>query len=1740
MKIALLVALCAVAAVSSYNTPVHSSVFKPGEQYIYHYKGQVLSGLPKTSSQYAGLLIDSIVVLQFQQDFKVVMKMEKIKLFKIHNKISTLPGELLPESELTHLTGEQSEVITEQLVKPIKFRYEEGEVRDVEKEVSDRFWSVNIKKGVLSLFQITLKEKNTYNTDYSTSYDPTMSRIKSNPRSSSYNRETPYWKQLSKSNSVYKVMETDVTGNCETKYTIISDKTHLSTSSSKLKVTAVRNFDNCVNKPFYIQGLFQGVYRYEAENDLVQPMVHFDYDIVGDRTHFLIKEVTLRGKYFFLLNGLEGGDMSTYIVQHLKLKTTEPLRTPIRLSSPKVDTLGLMMVIPQSTLHPEKKSVEDTNSQYVGYRRKVRMELDSPKNLENSWEETETEEPLNGEIDDIMTVVDTKLSELMQCLYPMSDKKCSLYIMEISRIIRQANKHQLKSIVTRYLKGETSEIETRKAEIITDLLPTLPSPDAGKVIIELIKERLISKIRGQILIKAMSMHIKPTPTLIKNVLELYKEQTKERTSSVSATTLLRQSLLLSVGTLTHRLITVMRSHSKPIPEVISFIDSISSELKRMLEETSSEQDKILILKSMGNMGASETIPTLRQLVEDPSVPLPIRVNAVFALRRLAKQFNKQVVPILMSVFMDVKEHRELRQSAFVVIINANPSYITLQMIAHRLRHEPHAQIRTLVYSSLINLASYTSHEPEHKTLAQNARLIIKNIPPVRVAVQDSMSLLLNKFSDDLDLGAALNIIKIKSKMSGLPESIVANIQGTLFGKHRRLLEVGASGRSLEVILRKIFGPHGLLKEILKGQVTLKDVLRPLATSELGGVEIKIREILSKMMHEIRSEETPFGSWYVHVLGNELQYIMVNSETVEDLVNKLTNFLPELLMKLTRGIKVDVIKAISSVQSLTIASPIGIPLTLNYTTMGVFKVNGHVKVNNLPTWPEMVGKFSSYSSVPKLSLDVDLKPFVDVMHTLAMGVDMRWLATDAGTYVHVRAMSPVKFSVHGDLQKQTVSVKYFTPNETVKVLHVTATPVTFIKYFPTTINKLPFTLEVKDIKGEEFVKVTPFEHRFTESITGMNVETKGLYSLCGPTWCPTYFGKQELSIVTLPVTTNDYVHLKIKSLRSNFEFEGIPSSNTDELFDDETDENTDDESTYRPTNYRTSSRSLRESGDFEPIRVDPVFEGEPIKRQILITLGPNTTPTPKVKSLVTWLMGRRYLKHQLNLQIVRLTRGETPSWKIHLNKVVNPVEWDTSLTPYSPETEFLTKTHLMWTINGEMKELKTKLVPGSPFDFSRELKEHSIITPFTLPEANAQKIKYTVEVDLPHLSHKMLKYITVVHDAIKYQFYDSLTTGIPHTPLNNKIIISAEVLPWWEQMNIIVKTPRENSYISSVPFSWNPFLPTNQKIRLHDLPSWMWYKNSSDVESFVDTVPYKSTRLSRTVSGECSIDESLKMSTYDDADISFGAFKDMVDCKMVLTQHCSNQGLFSVIGGGSTENWTLKVLVPKNEFEFVFRSRKLTFIVNEEEKHLRVSQPWIIRDESGNKLYTIEKIEEGVIEIKAHELKMHIIVDSVKLMTRIKISPLSMLQGQLCGLCGNFNQDPSDDFYTTSDFKSENHEVARLLKNNVYGHEQCNFDTIQQKSSEYCLKESHHMTIRRYDNDTPMTCSSVRKLPKCSKGCRPETTESVKTCFTCRSEEGENLPRKTYVAPRWDSYDSNVECEDFFQRVEVPTRCVPTY
>lgn len=1725
MKLAVFLTVVTLAAVSSYRTNEHSALFRPGEQYVYHYKGQVLHGIPKSSEQHAGLHLDSIVILQFQQDNKVIMKLENIKLSKINNKISTSPNEPLPESDVTHVTGEQAHFLTESLVKPLKFRYVQGEVQELEQDVSDCYESVNIKKGILSLFQVTLKEKNQFSSA-SSLFDPTISRI------TSYNRRSqrprgPYWRQQSDiSNTVFDVMETDVTGTCETKYTVIPEKQPLTTGPSTMKVHAVRNFEKCVNKPFRIEGLFQGVYSFSEEKSLLQPVVKTDYIITGDQTHFLIKQAILRGKYMFLIRGLEGADMSSHIVQSLTLKSTQPISTPIQIVSTKTVSRGLEMVIPKPPLVSHRENYDNLRGLFYGQR-------EQRPELIDSEEEEVVEQTFN-----IVPVVERKLDELVHCVYTAPEgTKCSTILFKITHMLRQANKQQLKALLRRYVRAETStmsETDYRKAEILLDVLPTLSSPASATVLVELIRERQITPIRGQLLLKAMSLTVLPKPAIIKKVLELFKELPKESSSrSLNEMTLLRQAALLSVGTLTNRLINVMRSQGRPLPGVITFIDSISMELKRMLKESSSESEKILILKSMGNMGASETIIILKNLVEDRRQLTKIRVSAIFALRRLASQFKKQVIPILMGVYMDVKEARELRQGAFVVLINSNPSYTTLQMIAHRLRDEPSSQLRTLVYSTLINLASYTSHQPEHKQLVKNARLIVKTIPSVSIGVYDSMSLQLSKFIEEYDLGGVLNVIKIKSKLSGLPEAVIANLQGTLFGKHKRLLEVGVQGKSLEVILRKIFGPHGLLKEILKGQVSLNDVFRPLSRPDMGEIRHKMRELLNKMMLELRSEEEPLANWYIHILGHELQYIALNSQNVQELVSKVTRYIPELWNKLSQGLPVDVIKTLSHQASMTVASPLGIPLSLNFSTNAIAKVDGHVKIRNLPTWSDLLNRLPT--TVPDISVDVNLKPMVDVSKCFGIESHMKWISSGVVIHAKVEAKSPVKLSAQLDGQQHSISVKYFTPKQTIRTLHAQVVPLTYVSFVPTTVNNLPFQLEIKEIRNDKIVKRVPFEKSYTCSVTGLEFKFHGVYSFCGPNWCPIspLFGNQELLVVTRPFSSVEYVHMKIKSLRTNFQFDGVPASHSTEWFYRELEQG--QSSLYR------SSHQMTEVGEFEPITVDPVFKSDPIKRQLLITIGPNNAQSPKMKQLITWLMSRSYVKHQINYQALRPAHSDMPSWKVHANNVFNGKVWYSDEQYIGERGEFLNKLHFIWKINGEAKEIKCKIIPRSPFDFTQEVKQHSLLVFEDLPVARAQKYKYTLEVDLPQMSHKVMEYLTVIKDAVKYQLYSKITTSIPRTPLPNKVIVAVELLPRWEKMNVIIKTPRENNYISSLPFYWNPFLPTNQKMRLHDSLASSYFSQLSDQHQapFLDTVPYKaSPLLSRGICHISWLERTIK--TFDGIKINNNHFQSKVEggCAALMAQDCSSQSLFSLTGEGENlSSWSETLLLPQTEFKIIGRGNHITVLANGQELSLRQSQPVLMRNDLGEVLYEVEDLGNGNNRIKAHKLGLTLYNDAQLKTTTFKISPWSVLQGQLCGLCGNYNQDQSDEFQVPPNLKipsDRNAMFSYLIPSDT-----CDIDR-QGTTYSTCVK-SDHVTVRRYDNGIEMTCKSEAKIPQCGAGCQPESTRIVKTCFSCLSTETRSI--SPYRPSRWDSVlgeQDTVQCSDFFQYIHVPTRCVPVF
>jgi len=72
------------------------------------------------------------------------------------------------------------------------------------------------------------------------------------------------------------------------------------------------------------------------------------------------------------------------------------------------------------------------------------------------------------------------------------------------------------------------------------------------------------------------------------------------------------------------------------------ITLLLQELISLLEQSESETDKIRVLKSMGNSGAKELIPSIKRIFEDISQPVVVRKQAVLALRKIVKPFRKLV------------------------------------------------------------------------------------------------------------------------------------------------------------------------------------------------------------------------------------------------------------------------------------------------------------------------------------------------------------------------------------------------------------------------------------------------------------------------------------------------------------------------------------------------------------------------------------------------------------------------------------------------------------------------------------------------------------------------------------------------------------------------------------------------------------------------------------------------------------------------------------------------------------------------------------------------------------------------------------------------------------------------------------------------------------------------------------------------------------------------------------------
>jgi hypothetical protein len=184
-------------------------------------------------------------------------------------------------------------------------------------------------------------------------------------------------------------------------------------------------------------------------------------------------------------------------------------------------------------------------------------------------------------------------------------------------------------------------------------------------------------------------------------------------------------------------------------------------------------------------------------------------------------------------------------------------------------------------------------------------------------------------------------------------------------------------------------------------------------------------------------------------------------------------------------------------------------------------------------------------------------------------------------------------------------------------------------------------------------------------------------------------------------------------------------------------------------------------------------------------------------------------------------------------------------------------------------------------------------------------------------------------------------------------------------------------------------------------------------------------------------------------------------------------------------------------------------------------------------------------MKLHEFGLTIIVtENSKIL--IKMSPLSTLQGRLCGLCGNNNYDTSDDMTSLSS-KMPVYNSRMFVMDNVLPSATCDATDYEShlglRHEGFCKYEKT-VKIERTIRGVEEVCFSKQPVTVCRHHCTAESTTPRNVRFVC-------LPRYETTAERLLSKDhsgvrvltdelSSVTSPTIEEEIYLPEKCTTNY
>nr|ABK40086.2 heme lipoprotein precursor [Amblyomma americanum] len=719
-----------------------ASAFEVGKEYVYKYKGTLHVANPEQPLQSTGFAYRSKVIVQPKPD-------------GTHFKIANFEADPFNSDHIDVAHHEFNYASNEHLVgdleHPFAGKFDEGKLEEFSIGKNEPLWVRNLKKGVLSLFQLDLvKGRHEHHEE-----------------------------------KKYHVKEDGLHGPCDTLY-IVREEEH-----GHIEVTKVKNLEKCDHDHYAFYGREKGKVCVKCDAQETHPhsaTSEVYYELKGTPQHYVIDHAWAESTDLFKAHG-EGKEFHVLVNRTLDLEEEhDAASTDTALLAGAEKEHHLAQEFPVSS---ELHNVEDL------------------KHVNHLVEKFGLHSHKDSFVQGLQKLAHLEFNE--EDIKEVSQEKSgALLFLVLFNALLPFNYEEINDVYRNHVLTAPDDTKESIRHAFLDLLAATGLNPHVSFGIHLIENNELTTAEAERFYGKLHMNLKEvSPAMVRLVGDSCRTPAVKSHRDVWTSCKLAASALVGSKSCEHAHDDHAEDHGTCSLENVAHVFNYSVTPHDVEHEPEHETE--VFIRAAGNIGTHKALRYLERFISPKwHANEHERMAALWALKQSSRKHPGLARSIALPVFHNDSEPSEIRIAAFLVVLVSNPDLYILRHIAQEVITDPSDQLVAFVTSAFRSMAE--SKYPCHREIAQHLRYVLPlwdNIPKLTKPLDKSRShlTLSSGYNPKYDFGGATIMEVIRSHDSYFPRNLYINMKDYIAGHSTDTLSLSFESWGMDKLLNKLVGPQ---------------------------------------------------------------------------------------------------------------------------------------------------------------------------------------------------------------------------------------------------------------------------------------------------------------------------------------------------------------------------------------------------------------------------------------------------------------------------------------------------------------------------------------------------------------------------------------------------------------------------------------------------------------------------------------------------------------------------------------------------------------------------------------------------------------------------------------------------------------------------------------------------------------------------------------------------------------------